>query len=378
MRTGKTAGKFPLFKHATGQWAKKIKGRTCYFGVDKDEALKQYVETKEDLEAGRKPRPTTDNAVTVADMVNHFLTSKRERVETRELSQALWSQYFVCCDKVIAHFGRNRAVADLRPEDFAGLRSKVALRVGPVSLLNFITKVRVAFKFAFDFGLIDRPVLYGNAFERPTKGTLRRHKVARGVKRITAGEAWQLIDAADPQLRAMILLGLNGALGATDCSLLTRTMLAARPGWLDFPRPKTSTPRRFPLWAETSKAIEDVKPIRPDAKSPNHADRVFLTRAGQPWVRFNGEDGKRATMNAVACQFTKLAKVAKVKATFYTLRHVFRTVADELPDRPAIDLIMGHSDTSMAAAYREKIANERLIAVAKHVHEWLFAARNPK
>jgi hypothetical protein len=57
---------------------------------------------------------------------------------------------------------------------------------------------------------------------------------------------------------------------------------------------------------------------------------------------------------------------------FYTLRHVFRTIADETLDRPAIDRVMGHSDGTMAEHYREKISDDRLIKVSNHVHDWLF------
>jgi integrase len=374
MQTRKPSGKFPLWLHPTGQWCKKIKGTFHYFGKDQDAALKRYVKSKDDLAAGRKPRDEAGVA-SIADVANAFLTMKEQRVASGELSQALWSQYHVTCDKLIDHFGRSRSVTDLRPEDFAGLRAKVAVGVGPVTLLNFITKARVVFKFAFDFGMIDRPVLYGNAFERPSKGILRRQRAANGERLITAGDAWRLIGAADPQLRAMIFLGLNGGMGATDCSLLTRSMLTTRPGWLNYPRPKTSTPRRFPLWPETIAAVDAVADIRPDAKSPEHEDRVFLTRLGQPWVRFNGKEGKRTTMDAVACQFIKLAATTKVKATFYLLRHLHRTIADELPDRPAIDLIMGHSDHSMASHYREKISDERLAAVTSHIRKWLMAGK---
>src|SRR5262249_54915226 len=57
---------------------------------------------------------------------------------------------------------------------------------------------------------------------------------------------------------------------------------------------------------------------------------------------------------------------------FYTLRHVFRTVADAARDPVAIDLIMGHSDPSMGGHYRERIEDSRLLAVAEHVRQWLF------
>jgi hypothetical protein len=33
---------------------------------------------------------------------------------------------------------------------------------------------------------------------------------------------------------------------------------------------------------------------------------------------------------------------------------------------------MGHTDDSMAGIYRERIDDSRLVAVADHVHAWLF------
>ena len=59
---------------------------------------------------------------------------------------------------------------------------------------------------------------------------------------------------------------------------------------------------------------------------------------------------------------------------FYTLRHTFRTVADEAKDQPAADFIMGHEVAHMSSVYRESISDERLRAVSDHVRGWLFAA----
>src|SRR5215471_1985272 len=78
---------FPLFPHAAGVWAKKIRGKLHYFGPcsDPDGALAKYLEQKDALHAGRKPRPDPD-ALTVKDAANAFLNHKKALLETGELS----------------------------------------------------------------------------------------------------------------------------------------------------------------------------------------------------------------------------------------------------------------------------------------------------
>jgi integrase len=398
MGTRKARDKFPLWLHPGGQWCKKIHGKHRYFGTDRDKALKEYVRTREDLEAGRKPRPKPEDFCTVAELVNSFLDEKKARVDAGDLSARTWADYYHTCDRVVDHLGKTRAVSDLRPDDFAKLRATVAGKLGPVSVLNFVTRVRVLFKFAYDFGLIDYPVKYGSGFDRPAKKTLRVERARKGMKLIPAGDLWKLIQAADVQLRAMILLALNGAMGSSDCAQLPRTALEFRPGWLDFARVKTGTPRRFPLWPETAEALDAVHPKRPKPKGSPGVEYtrldalVFLTRLGQPWTRFNGakmsdEEAKatgrvyrRSVIDSVAQQFAKLGKKADVKLPggFYTLRHIHRTVSDEARDRPAADLIMGHADPSVTNYYREHISDERLKAVTDHVREWLLKGKPKK
>ena len=84
-------------------------------------------------------------------------------------------------------------------------------------------------------------------------------------------------------------------------------------------------------------------------------------------------------MNSVYLEFNKvLARIGVERpgTGFYSLRHVFRTVADELPDRPAVDMVMGHEDTrDMRTHYVATISDDRLKVVSKHLHKWLFGEK---
>lgn len=76
---------YPLFAHAAGVWPKKIRGKLYYFGPwdDPDGALTKYLEQKDALHAGRKPRPDSEG-LTVKALANDFLNHKKARLETGE------------------------------------------------------------------------------------------------------------------------------------------------------------------------------------------------------------------------------------------------------------------------------------------------------
>jgi hypothetical protein len=91
-RPRKPSKDFPLFPHATGRWAKKVRGKLHYFGKMQDDpkgeaALVRWLDTKDDLLAGRTPRVRGDG-LTVADLVNHFLTFKQDLWDSGELAHS--------------------------------------------------------------------------------------------------------------------------------------------------------------------------------------------------------------------------------------------------------------------------------------------------
>jgi integrase len=364
---------FPLFPHATRRWAKKIRGQLHYFGSwddGPDAALKKYMEQRDALHAGRKPRETSEG-VTVKNLCNQFLNAKRALVDSGELTNRSWQDYKAACDLIISHFGKGRIVADLDPEDFAVLRSRMAKKWGPVTLGNVIQRIRVVFKFAWDNGLIDRPVRYGQGFKRPSRKVVRIDRAKKGPKLFTQDEIRRLLAAAPTAMRAMILLGIGSGYGNSDCGHLPLAALDLEAGMIDFPRPKTGIPRRCPLWPETVQALRDASTIRPEPKKEEHAGLVFVTKYGSSWA-------KDASDQTLAKEFGKLMRALHINGRkglgFYTLRHTFRTVADESKDQPAVDYIMGHEVPHMSSVYRETISDARLRAVADHVRQWLFGS----
>jgi integrase len=378
--------KFPLFPHAAGYWAKKICGKLVYFGPHwkpgdaaaaracADAALEDYTRQAADLHAGRRSRPDP-NALTVKDLVNAFLNAKQAQVDVGELSRRTWAGYKEGTDAVIAAFGKTRLVTDLGPDDFALLRDRLARRYGPHGLGVRVQCVRSCFKYAVDEDLIDRAVRFGKAFKRPSKKTLRIHRANQGTKLFTRGEITRLIDGASQPMKAMILLAINCGFGNADCGQLTLSAVHLDMAWIHFPRPKTGLDRECSLWPETVAALRETLAGRPTPKSPEDADRFFITKYGAAWHQEKGSLGNRAITHEFSKLLLKLNVIRKKRGlSFYVLRQTFRTVAGEAKDQPAADFILGHETPHMSSVYREAISHERLMAVSDYVRKWLFGS----
>jgi integrase len=360
---------FPLFPHANGQWAKKIRGALHYFGLwaDPDAALQKYLAQRDDLHAGRTPR-VQGEGLAVRDLLNRFLTSKQLLLDAGEITPRTWADYKLTCDRIAEAFGLTRLVADLACDDFERLRAALAKTWGPVTLGNEIQRVRVVFKYAYDAGLVPQPVRYGPGFKRPSKKVLRKDRAAKGPRMFEAAELRKMLAAAGQPLKAMILLGVNCGFGNADVGTLRLASLDLDGGWVNHPRPKTGIERRCPLWSETVEALREAIASRPSPKREEDAGLVFVTKYGAGWA-------KEKMDNPVSKETAKLlAGLGLVRAglNFYALRHTLETIGGEARDQVAVDQVMGHARDDMASVYRERVSDERLKAVTDHVRAWLF------
>jgi len=162
----------------------------------------------------------------------------------------------------------------------------------------------------------------------------------------SASDIRTLVNAADPHLKAMILLGINCGFGPKDCCTLPVNEI--EDGWHNYARPKTGVERRCALWPETLEAIEAVRGKR-------------LVFNGRVWDR-----------HIVAEKFGALCESCNVtNHGFYSLRRTLETIATTASvSQAAIDHIMGHARNDMASVYRQQIFDQQLQECANHVRAW--------
>jgi integrase len=342
-----------------------------YFGKDASAALNKYLEERDNLQAGRTPR-TRGDGLTIRQMVNRFLTSKKTDLQTKVISPRTWADYYGAGQRLVEFFA-DAFVADLGPADWERFRAKLAKTRGAVGMKNAILRTRIIGGWAFQNDLIDKPIRFGASFRQPNKSVLRRAKT--GSRTFAANDLRMLIDAAHSPLKAMILLGLNCGFGQSDVATLPLEALDLGGGWVRFPRPKTGIDRRAPLWPETITALKEAIAKRPEPAVAEDAGLVFLTRRGARWVHHKEhDDGRVVFTDGVGQEFRKLLVNLRLKkrGSFYNLRHTFRTEATAVNDRDAADLVMGHVDSTMAANYVERFPESRLHAVVNAVRCWLW------
>jgi integrase len=339
---------FPLFPHASQQWAKKIRGKLHYFGKwsDWSAAEQRYLDEKEYLQGGRRP-PTA--VLTIDELLGIFYGDKESQFREGVLSGVAVKEYKTTCNAILAHFGAKLAVETLTHEDFTKLRAalvkgKQGQTYAPATTKRRLTVARMI--FALGSEQIRQPLPYKKPLLSPSKLVMRRRQREQGPRMYEARDIRKLVEAADPHLKAMVLLGINCGFGPKDCETLPASAITG--DWLQHPRSKTEVDRRCPLWPETVAALAALP----------ESDHVFN---GRVWSR-----------HEIARQFAELCKACEVaNHGHYSLRRTFETVAATAEvNQAVIDAVMGHTRNDMASIYRQKIFDQQLQRCVNHVRAW--------
>ena len=354
--------------HPRKQWCKKVRGRLYYFGTwdQPQEALELWLEQKDALLAGRKPRERDEP--TVSYLINHFLDGRQKLIPTGELTQRTYDDYVKVCKRVGRVLGRDRIAEDLREDDFSKLRNELATSdkgraLSPQTRKREVSIARMIFHNANEHRLTKEPIVYRPFLKAPKARTLRKARRENGIRLFNADQIRALIEAAGPQLRGMIYLAINCGLGNHDCGTLPVSAVDLERGWLDYPRPKTEMDRRCPLWPDTIAALQAIRPRN---------GLVFSTKYGNPWTV-----AEHSRANPISYEFRKLCKkvgVYRKGNCFYSLRRTFQTVGDTSGEHLAVKAIMGHVPdvNNMSAIYNQLVPDEKLQKVTEYVRGWLL------
>lgn len=371
--------KFALTPHVRGGWAKKYKGpdgtwHQLYIAEpDPDKALRRFHRLARRIDDGEAPGPAKQmDEATVYDVTNRYVVERQADRDGGNLTDGAWRDYRDAANEMCDCFGEETPVEKLGPDDFTSLFRKLEKRLAAHALGRMIQSCRTIWKHAADNDWIRHAPRMGTVFRKPTV----EKKQGRPF---TADEARTLVACAvGSQVEAMLLLMLNGGYTAKDCAALPRSAVDLKLGIVRFPRPKMR--RRRPvdrvmtLWPETAEALADVMAER------TGDDLVFRTVHENPWVQ--------GQTDSVALIFGRIVddlrnppdeKTGKRASSPWDtaggpswLRHLHRTLADELEKPHAAARLMGHRLPGLAEVYVDNIEHGRVQQITDHIRSRIW------
>ncbi|MGB0767357.1 MAG: site-specific integrase [Phycisphaeraceae bacterium] len=363
----------------SGQYYKTCRRKRYYFG--KDEAIaQQRFELEWPFISRGLPVPAEIAAtgVPVGQVMDLWVDARANDLVAGRIGATTFAQYKRVAQFQVSELGARRVAASLSPVDFAKLREAMpgVFGVSAVALKRTVTICRMPWKWAFDSGLIDKPMRYGPDFKAPSEADRRQQRFDRGRQVFTADELRTMLGQASPMMRAAIMLGINGGYTQKEVAVLDRSVVDLDAALIDHLRAKTKQARTVPLMPETVAALLAYLGGRAKASAKG---LLFVTAAGGPvrTERINAK-GNLVTSDALGDSFARLKGKAGIeldRAGFGKLRATFRTVADAAGDANAARRIMGHDlGQGVESSYIREIDHARLKAVVEHVRSWLFEA----
>jgi hypothetical protein len=167
-KPAKPSPDFLLYAHATKRWAKKVRGKTCHRGRDREGC-------------GR-----------------HIPDGQETPAPRGELTAGAFRDYYRTCAAVVKAFDANRVMSDLRADDFEALRAGLAKgrnpttpscevqRIGSVCAQPLCSPCRNSPRYAITRCREPRPALPRRSLEVVLDGL---SKVIRGPKALTPPES---------------------------------------------------------------------------------------------------------------------------------------------------------------------------------------------
>ena len=304
---------FPLRPHRNGHWYKSVwnprskKTEQFYFGSWSgdpkgeraiNDPITGWLARQAAIKAGiDSPRvQLASNDLTLGELMARFLSFKRGKVASRELSLATLDGYLKEVSAFVRFQKPSVSAGSLRPEHFSAfVKHMVEVRkLGRFARRRVITYINTFLRFGVKNGSMAMPNT-GSDWTCPATDpdSMRIARLRAGVTdysdRLVPGEEIdRLLERSQPLFRAAILLSINCGIGPADLGRLRWNMIDLDKGRLNFPRPKTGVRRRGYLWKKTRRALVRVRKLKHNREAIERDGKnafVFLTRKNLPFYR---------------------------------------------------------------------------------------------
>ena len=118
--------KFPLTRHPTGQYCKKINGKMFYFGSDKKEALQRYLDHAAYLHGSNNnsQKPVNDS-MTLKQLCDMFLKYQFTKVKADVITAQHYNDQVSSLNKLMAFLGHGHRIKDISTLDLQNYKRKL-------------------------------------------------------------------------------------------------------------------------------------------------------------------------------------------------------------------------------------------------------------
>lgn len=298
MSSPKLPKNFPLTPYRKG-FKKWINGKSRHVcgHLTPREALARYHER---LKAGDfDDRPAAgaawvvpDEGLSLKQVANRYVAHMRECVEdTSGRKRPMSLRHYADTVKALQLFSdvvcgqEDPPAIALGPAHFSIYVAAIP-GLSPTTHNRYVSAVTAMYRYAVKNQLISRPVAFGSDMERASQARLRERRDEVEYA-FTVPEVRTLLQAATPQVRAFMLLGLNCAFTNIDVGRLRWRHVDFDNNLIRLGRLKRGlSARKCPMWPETRAALVAAfaSSRHATSKDPADGDRVFLTMFGLPFA----------------------------------------------------------------------------------------------
>jgi len=313
-------------------------GRRIYLGSDKNQALTKYHQLGLGVEPVQRELAPPVN-ITAKNLANRFLVAQQANWRNPKTTLKCYKDWL---GRFIKDHPQLR-IADFTVEKFAAWKLSLKERgYSPESINHYLGAVRTMFTFAEETDIVEKaPKL------KRVRNDVKPKAGSKEKPLYTPDDLQKLLEKADPQMKAMIMLALNCGFGPKDIRDLTWSHTHGER--VTLPRTKTGVCQTYLLWRETRVLLAEIQQerakliVRMAKRGVQHYDNghVFMTRFWKPWNK-----------DAVAEQFRKLCKKAGIPCYgFYRLRHCASTAMSLVATPHVHRKFMRHSQLQQQVTY---------------------------